>query len=71
MEEETMVQHIRVAIDGLDYTATFFVEDSILHVAINGKSYSSMATDKNAEATVRAMMIEEALKDSLRYARDS
>lgn len=62
---EPALPHIEVHIDGRDYKATYVCESEILYVVINGKSYTCAATADTAEATVRAMMIEEALKDQM------
>lgn len=64
-----MLGHIEAQIDGVDYKATYFLEEAVLHVVINGKTYSCLATPLTAEATVRAMMVEDALRDSLKSRR--
>jgi hypothetical protein len=65
MKQQSSIRHIEMNIGGVDYGATYVVEDDILYAAINGKAYTCLASPQ-AEGTVRAMMIEEALRDSLR-----
>lgn len=66
MEDQSIFRHIEAEIDGVEYKATYFLEEEVLQVAINGKAYMRVATPEIAEATVRAMMVEEALSDSLK-----
>lgn len=66
MKEQTIIPHITMEIDGSEYHATYFVDDDILHVVINAKAYTTAALMAEPEALVRAMMIDEALKDSNR-----
>jgi hypothetical protein len=65
MKEQPAILHIEMNISGVDYGATYVVEGDILHRAINGRAYTCLASPQT-EGTARAMMVEEALHDSLR-----
>jgi hypothetical protein len=67
MDTQSRVLTVEIEFEGQNYTASYFLEQDIIHASIEGRLFTTIKGAGPAEETVRALMLESLLHNADRY----
>jgi hypothetical protein len=66
MDTQSRVLAVEIEFEGQNYTASYFLEQDIIHASIEGRLFTTLKGAGPAEETVRALMLEWLLHNAVR-----